>query len=434
LTQGPIIRASFWSLAGFGAGQFLRLVGNLILTRLLVPEAFGLMALVAIVVQGLGLLTDVGIGASIIQNKRGEEPEFLNTAWTIHVIRGIGMFACICLIAYPFAGFYGEPRLFPVVAVMSLTVLISGFNSMVVTLAGRKLWVGRVTLMNLVSQIAGIVVMVVWALVSPTVWALVAGNIVSISATAILSHMIFPWWKIRFQWQTESAREIVRFGKWMLLTSALAFLAGQIDRLTLAKLVPLHLVGIYSIGFMWATLPLQVIQAWMGRVLFPLAADIFRTLDGRDKQLKVYRRRAIWLSLLGIGLFGGLITPAYRLLYRPEYWQATQFLEIILFGALIRILDEPYRSFNLALGQPQYTFFGAAASILIFAATVYPLYGQYAAYGVAVAYSISQVGTLAVSLYGVRKAKLMDIRVDLAAVLVCFAIWGALYFATRNLL
>jgi hypothetical protein len=77
------IRGTAWTLFGYGGSQALRLVSNLILTRLLVPEVFGLMALVQTFQAGLTLFSDIGIAPSIIQNKRGEDPTFLNTAWDI---------------------------------------------------------------------------------------------------------------------------------------------------------------------------------------------------------------------------------------------------------------------------------------------------------------------------------------------------------------
>src|SRR6185437_887750 len=75
------IRAGIWTIGGYGANQVLRLGGNLLLTRLLFPEAFGLMALVTSVMVGLSMFLDVGVEASIIQNKRGHEESFVNAAW-----------------------------------------------------------------------------------------------------------------------------------------------------------------------------------------------------------------------------------------------------------------------------------------------------------------------------------------------------------------
>jgi hypothetical protein len=83
-------------------------VGNLILTRLLFPEAFGLMALVQVFLSGLQMFSDIGIQTSVIRSKRGEDPAFLDTAWTVQVLRG-GLLWLGCLgIAGPAAAFYEE--------------------------------------------------------------------------------------------------------------------------------------------------------------------------------------------------------------------------------------------------------------------------------------------------------------------------------------
>ena len=91
---------SAWVVFGHVASQGIRLAANLILTRLLFPEAFGLMALVNIFLQGLEMFTVLGIGPSIIQNRRGDDPAFLNTAWTIQVIRGFVLWILTILFEY----------------------------------------------------------------------------------------------------------------------------------------------------------------------------------------------------------------------------------------------------------------------------------------------------------------------------------------------
>jgi O-antigen/teichoic acid export membrane protein len=67
----------------------IRFGSNLIITRLLLPEHFGLMALVTTFLVGLALFSDTGVGPNIIQNPKGEEPIFFNTAWTVQAIRGV---------------------------------------------------------------------------------------------------------------------------------------------------------------------------------------------------------------------------------------------------------------------------------------------------------------------------------------------------------
>ena len=77
---------ALWNMGGFGAGQFLRLLSNIILTRLLVQEAFGIMALTMVMITSVAMLSDLGIRASVIQNPDAEDRDFLDTAWTINMI------------------------------------------------------------------------------------------------------------------------------------------------------------------------------------------------------------------------------------------------------------------------------------------------------------------------------------------------------------
>src|ERR1700729_1195426 len=76
------IRASAWTMVGYFGGQVIRLGSNVILTRMLFPGAYGEIVLVGIFFQGLQMFSDVGIGPSIIRSNRGDDPLFLNTAWT----------------------------------------------------------------------------------------------------------------------------------------------------------------------------------------------------------------------------------------------------------------------------------------------------------------------------------------------------------------
>src|SRR5690606_8194669 len=88
ISNSTVKRGSLWALAGYGGSRVLRIGGNLVLWRLLYPDAFGLIALVNVFITGLTMFSDVGIGPSIVQNPRGDDPAFLNTAWTIQVVRG----------------------------------------------------------------------------------------------------------------------------------------------------------------------------------------------------------------------------------------------------------------------------------------------------------------------------------------------------------
>src|SRR3990172_5242168 len=108
------------SLAGQAGAQILRLAGNLVLARLLFPEAFGLIALASLVFLVIDQISNLGIPAAIMRLERGEEPAFLDTAWTIQILRGLALWGMPTGLAPALARFYGEPELASILPAASL--------------------------------------------------------------------------------------------------------------------------------------------------------------------------------------------------------------------------------------------------------------------------------------------------------------------------
>lgn len=151
-----VLGASSWSLAGFAVGTVLRLGSSLLMTRLLVPRMFGVMAIALLVMMGLAMFSDLGLTQNIVQSRRGGDKAYLNTAWTIQIVRGLLLWAlalCISLAIFaanylgliPETSAYSDPYLPYVIAVTSFSAVISGFQSTKLSEASRNLRLGRVT-------------------------------------------------------------------------------------------------------------------------------------------------------------------------------------------------------------------------------------------------------------------------------------------------
>ena len=119
--------------------MLIRLASSLILTRLLFPEVYGVMSLVWMLMYGLAMFSDVGLGPAIIRDRRGDDPDFLNTAWTVQAIRGAVLWLCSCLAAGPMALLYGQPELAQLIPAAGLTALIAGFNSTALYTCRRRM-------------------------------------------------------------------------------------------------------------------------------------------------------------------------------------------------------------------------------------------------------------------------------------------------------
>src|SRR5580658_9203711 len=149
--ESRALKGTYFIVAFYGMALGMRFVGSIILTRLFAPELFGLMTLLTTVIVGLNLFSHIGLEDSIIQNPRGDDEAFINTAWTIQVLRGIFLWVVILLLAWPVAKFY-EPRLLWLLPVVGFGCVIAGFCSPNLLTLSRHLGVGRLSLLELISQ------------------------------------------------------------------------------------------------------------------------------------------------------------------------------------------------------------------------------------------------------------------------------------------
>ena len=131
-----VLRASGWNIAGYALSQAIRLGSNLVMTRLLVPEMFGVMTIATMVMMILSLLSDLGLRQNIVQSRRGDDPAFLDTAWVLQIVRGLilwlgalGLSIALHLAnlggMLPAKSVYGSPVLPFVIAASSLSASIS---------------------------------------------------------------------------------------------------------------------------------------------------------------------------------------------------------------------------------------------------------------------------------------------------------------------
>lgn len=268
--RARLLRSTGWTFIGFSAAQVLRLASNLVLTRLLFPEAFGLMAIITVFLVGLTMLSDIGVAPSIQQNPRGDDPDFLNTAWSVQAIRG-GILWLICCGLGPLAAwFYDDTRLATMLPVAGLSLLIAGFNPTRIETASRHLMVGRMTVLDIISQVCSLFVMLILAWTMRSIWALVIGGVTGAIIRLCIMHLFLPGLRNRFRWDTDAARDLIHFGKWIFLSTLCGFLLTQGDKAILGKYLSFESLGVYNIGYFLASFPQALAAMVMSRVMIPL--------------------------------------------------------------------------------------------------------------------------------------------------------------------
>ncbi|WP_349768705.1 oligosaccharide flippase family protein [Rhodobacter sp. NTK016B] len=365
---GRIMRSSMFTIAGFGFQQAIRFGSNLILARLLFPEAFGTMALVTVLLVGLTMLSDLGIQPAIQSSKRGDEPDFLNTAWTLNMIRAVVLFAAACALAWPMAWFYDEPMLLQLIPVAAISMLLLSLEPTRAETASRHMLLGRVTLLEISAQVISIAAMLLLAWWTQSIWALVVGNLVNAGARAALAWVILPGIVNRPRIEKEAAHELVHFGRWIFFSTMAGFLVLQSDKLILGRFLSMEELGLYNIGFFLAGFPLMLGQLLVQRLMIP----IYRSSppsESRENFLHLRRIRFMLSVMLFLGVAPLALGGVYivDLLYDARYVESGAVTMLVSMALLPQMLGLTYDQVTLASGDSRgfFTLNATRAVVLV---------------------------------------------------------------------
>ncbi|MGJ8615505.1 MAG: oligosaccharide flippase family protein [Sulfitobacter sp.] len=345
-------RGSTWTALTFFISQGARFVANLILARLLFPEAFGIMALVTMLLIGLTLISDMGISQSIMQSKRGDEPAFMDTAWTLQIIRGVVLWLAACALALPAAAFYDQPDIAVMLPVAAISLLFAALEPIRVETANRHLMLGRVTALDLLSTITGIVAMVILAWTTHSVWSLVAGWVVTSAVRLAVMWLFLPGQGNRLHWERRAGSELLNFGVWIFLSSICGLMVLQGDRAILGKYLTIDGLGIYNIGMFLASFPLMLASTITSRILIPIYREHLHEEDltarNRLFKLRYYLTAVMIVTLFLLALAGPWIVQT---LYDERYIAAGGIIVALSSVQMIAVVSLTYDQAALATGD-----------------------------------------------------------------------------------
>ena len=360
-----VMLAGSWVLGGHAASQVIRLGSNIVLTRLLSPDTFGLMAVVYVMMVGLALFSDLGINVTVVRSTRGQDPDFLDTAWTLQVLRGVILTVLSLVLASGFAlaahwglakadTVYADERLPWVVAAFSLVALIGGLESIRVGLSKRNMEMHLMTRLEVTSQLVSAGVMITVAWITHSIWALVLGAIIAGALRCGLGHAWLPGHRERFRLEPSAVRELMGNAKWIFASSILGFIAVNGDRMVLGGLIDTKVFGLYAIAFLLVN-TLQVVASMLCmNVAYPAISEVFRDRPSDLPETIVKFQWAydgLVTTLAATLIMGG---PAIvHVLYDSRYQEAGWMLTTLAIGAIglrYQLVEQCYQ----AVGKPQY--------------------------------------------------------------------------------
>lgn len=365
------IRSAVWSVFGKGGGHFLRIAGNLILTRILFPEAFGLMATANVVMTIVQLFSDTGVNIAIIQNPRGDRPEYLNTAWVIKICRGMLLGFAIAAVAWPVSLFYEETILKPVLMIMCLSPAVLGFENPAIPVLVKKFKLSRQVAMELSTQLVTLISTILLAVWLKSVFALAIGYSVGSFFRVTASYMVFPY-RPAFRWNKEAGRELFHFGKYVFINTLITAAVMQLDVLIIGKLLNMEVLSFYNIGKNLGTLVMMFSVSVVSQSYIPAVSSVQNDLA---RVQRIYKRTVSFFlaGLLPVSIVSALFShDIIRFMYDSRYELSYISLFWFALAGSFRVISNISGATLFAVGKPVFETLSMATGLMLVLILIFP--------------------------------------------------------------
>ncbi|SLN53636.1 Teichuronic acid biosynthesis protein TuaB [Roseivivax jejudonensis] len=324
----------------------------LVLARLLTPADFGLVTLATAIIGILDVLTDIPLTSALIRAERIER-RFIDTAFTLGLLRGALLLALIGALTPAIAALYGDDRLLAVVPVLALGAALRVMQSPGMAHLYKALRFRESFVMEIGGKIASFGVAVAVALATRSYWALVLAPVVTQAVSVGLSYVIAP---CRPRLSLAEFGFFWRFMGWLIPAQFAAGVAGQFDRLFLGAVVPKATLGFFGVANSLAAL---VEQSLRKAVTQPLISGFVMVEGQADRLRRGYRMAdsAIVLSALPLYLIAFVFAEQIVAVALGAGWApAAPYLQGLALAFLPALMRLPFRPLAMAAGRTDLVF------------------------------------------------------------------------------
>lgn len=371
--KGKSIRGGIWLGAGIGFDRILRLGRNVILTRILAPEIFGVMAIIMAIDRLFEAFTEIGINKAIIQNIDGDKDTFLNGAWLLAFSRSVLLYGAAFAAAPWIASFYDNSELAPLIRFASLSILFNGSISPMSHVAIKQMNYKKVVAITQGGAAIGITVTIALSFILNNIWALVYGFVFESFCRLILSYLLCPFLP-RLQFDKKQLYSLLNFAKGMLGLPILTFIFMRTDVFVVGKLCSTTELGLYSMAYVLAQVPVETLTSILNNLVLPVFSKKQNDLDWINNSVS---HLMVAISAICFPILIFLMCYGEHLLIlvygRPYGAVAVPFV-IIFLSSMIRAMGVPIVQVYWALGLPslnrKFTAIRAFTMLLIIAPAV----------------------------------------------------------------
>jgi O-antigen/teichoic acid export membrane protein len=342
----------FATVLTFLASILLRVGSSVVLTRLLHPEAYGVVTMLMAVAMVMELLTDLGVTALVVRHARGDDPAFLNTIWTLRLVRGAVNTIIAFLLAPVLANLYGLPELEGALRLYSLTFILGALESMAYVLAIRHQRVRVANYVELGCSLASTLFTIAASYVLRDFQAIVYGMLFNRCLLSLLSYKIFRQHRPRLHFEMPAAQDLFAFTRVVLPSSIFTLALTQYDKTIFLKLFDVRLLGLYGIAGGIAQSIDGLTSKVSRAVLYGRCAALFRADPATYAER--YRRdnQRLFLAILFFPAMLFALAPlVVNVLYDARYQQAGAILQLLAVRCVLFAFLSPVEDMLVAAGH-----------------------------------------------------------------------------------
>ncbi len=349
----------FATTVSFALQMVIRLCSSLVLTRILRPEAYGLITILMSIVFIVGMLSDIGIAVSIVRDKRGDDQEFLNTAWTLRLARAVVNSIVVFTTAPLISALYNTPELTDPLRVFAAWFLIDGAESTSFATAIRRKNSKIIMYSELGAAFLSSAFTLIYCYLSQSYWGVVYGALLNRLILVGASHCFYREKRPKLQLDWTAARELSRYTKFVMPSSILTLVLSQFDRLVFLRLFDLSMLGVYGLASNISGPIESLISKVTQMVLYPRCAHDFRT-DPRTFTSKYYTDNIkLFTSIIAIpAAVGGAAYLVVDVLYDPRYLAAAAIVQAFMLRATLLSFSSSAEDMLIAAGESHHVLVG----------------------------------------------------------------------------
>ncbi len=322
--------ASIWTISGKFLARLLDFVSLLVLARLLSPADFGIVAIATSVLVIVEAILDLPLTQALVRVASPSERMFA-TAFTLSLIRGTAISLLMIIIAWPMALIYDDPRLFSLVAVVSIAPAMRGVISPRMVIFMQRFDFRREFAIDLITKGSTLIFGVGVALATDSYWGLAIGAVAGPTAATIVSYIFAP---MRLKLSLSEWKHFQDMIGWNTVSQVLNSLNWQMDRLLLPRFTSLSTYGAFSVADNLAGIPYQT---FVGPLMRPLMAA-FSNVSDRDKQITAYLKATNAIMVVAAPILLVIIflaEPILRIVVGEKWAFAAPILQWLCIASLI---------------------------------------------------------------------------------------------------